>query len=272
MTFTPNHRFDPLPLLNSDSHIGFVWILSDLLIFVLCFILTLYEPIAYLIVIPIAGSRIRGLVNLLHDTSHGNLHKKSGINNAIGMFLLAPAVFEGYQTYLNTHRQHHVNLGSNLDPDLLEVRFREKEADEKFFLNYKHSLFDRRNILKSVFGSMPKRKYSLDTSILIIFWVTIFFSLGVTFNLNIAVKFFIFIFFVRLFWFHPARLFVEICDHGYFPDINERGISRTLETKSFLSWFIHPHNESYHLLHHIFPSIGMENLPRAHKILLKSHS
>jgi len=73
----------------------------------------------YLFSILIIGSRMRAIATLLHDATHLRLCRNRYLNNFVGKYLLGILIFQGFDSYVQSHVvKHHLFLGDeNQDPD-----------------------------------------------------------------------------------------------------------------------------------------------------------
>ena len=68
--------------------------------------------------------------------------------------------------------------------------------------------------------------------------------------------------------FHLLTTFREISDHAGLRPGSLTGFARSHPERGALRWLIHPHNNGYHLAHHILPRVSCWRLPAAHRLLL----
>jgi fatty acid desaturase len=59
----------------------------------------------------------RRLINLVHELSHRKLFRSAALNRIVG-HVIATAMIQSFQTYIDDHRTHHARLGRDGDPKL----------------------------------------------------------------------------------------------------------------------------------------------------------
>ncbi|RKG95873.1 MULTISPECIES: fatty acid desaturase, partial [unclassified Corallococcus] len=67
--------------------------------------------------------------------------------------------------------------------------------------------------------------------------------------------------------YHLIKIFAEISDHIGLKPGTVLGYTRN-HPSNWVSFFLHPHHDNYHVTHHLFPRIPLANLPRMHQLLL----
>ncbi|MDQ0217610.1 hypothetical protein ELQ35_06275 [Peribacillus cavernae] len=79
-----------------------------------------------------------------------------------------------------------------------------------------------------------------------------------------------------LFWFVPLlttfqiiRYWAEMAEHSGLKNENELYASRNTFGNPVEKFFLHPHHDNYHLVHHLFPAIPHYNLKKAHLVLME---
>lgn len=247
-----------------------------LTIIVTCSVSWYFYPLAVVII----GSRQRALATLLHESAHKTLAKNKHLNSVIGTFFSGYLILQTMGSYRESHvRFHHGHFGnSELDPDYkftIEQGLYDRNQHPKRFIiqnilfpfllvkvpSYlyaliKHRLFDKRNFQ--------------ETMILVIY-------------LGILVSVFInwgWGQYILLFWLIPYLTVFQII--GWFIEIAEHYplMSNTINLymsrnrhshwlENFLSGI---HNESYHLVHHLNPTIPFWNVYKAHQIYLQDEN
>ena len=65
--------------------------------------------------------------------------------------------------------------------------------------------------------------------------------------------------------FHAITVLREMCDHYGLTPGGIFSFTRDIVVPRHLRWFIHPHNNGYHLTHHLMPAVPYYRLPAAWK-------
>ena len=73
----------------------------------------------------------------------------------------------------------------------------------------------------------------------------------------------------RMTVFHGITVFREISDHVGLQPGSVLGFTRNSPHKPVLSFFLHPHENNYHLTHHLAPTVPCHRLRAAHKIFMQ---
>ncbi|KAK6194102.1 hypothetical protein LQW54_011787 [Pestalotiopsis sp. IQ-011] len=222
----------------------------------------------------------RGLACVGHDSIHGNLVRKRPLNDLLADLFLAPPLLSTTKTQRAQHNAHHNYLGTNKDPDhgegndssLKHYRTGKKDLKNIFPL-FLYDVFDWSHWSKEAVASLP------DAPVQLTAWWTIVWALSFLlleprerFMLGpVPVSSFCVLFHVtRCTLTHAVYVFREIIDHGgLHPADGVLHFSRTSPYGSVLQRFIQPHDDNYHLLHHILPRIPMSKYKLAHEWLLE---
>ena len=241
-----------------------------------CCISWYFYPLAILII----GSRQRALATLLHEAAHKTLARNKHLNFAMGTLFSGYLIFQTMGSYWESHvRFHHGHFGDrDRDPDynyaLQEGLYDEGLSPHKFAL---------RNIaLPLLLAKVPSYLYSLIEQRL--------FDkknrqeiLGMFLYLGILASIFIGLGwgqYLVLFWLVPYLTtfqiigwFIEMGEH--YPLMNNT-INLYMTRNRHGHWlenlFTGMHNENYHLIHHLNPSIPFWNTPQAHQIYLQDEN
>jgi fatty acid desaturase len=237
------------------------------------------------------GSTQRALINLLHESTHGNLAANKFMNLICGTVLSGYLVLHLFVPYKNSHLgYHHRFLGDpEKDPDYnFHLRcglYEMKESNASFFL---------KNILLTAFGArsfqyiyfvfkdriffrqadaIVRAPIGIGTerAIFAIEWIallTVFAYLGI-------VKF------LLLFWIVPlvtsavaVGWISELAEHYPLPQSESVALFMTRNRHGWLveQFLLGRHHDNYHLVHHLAPGVPFWNMKRAHRILLEDES
>ncbi len=226
----------------------------------------------YFISIFLIGSRMRALMNLLHEASHHNLIPKSEFYNKIiaNLFCAFP-LFTTFDTYLESHTRHHINFQDiNKDPDMrryAEVfgdNFVTTKQDINFFQIFNIFSFIKYSYyfpLKNFFSSKLK-----EYKAMFLFWTTVLY-LAYTFD---SIQYLI------LYWFIPylttykvIAYIAELFEHaGLYANTNLLTTTRNIYTNNIIAYLFWPHGDNYHLLHHLLATVPGYNLKQISKYLI----
>lgn len=230
----------------------------------------LFFPVSLLLI----GSRQRALSNLVHDASHGNLLSNRKMNDFLTNVFAAYAGFESVANYRRGHFKHHRFLGlKGLDPDT-DSHFRygfddSKPRQEPPFSLYVSLLLSPSSWKDSVFGPFTQLSFAEKAQVLI-WWGVILVSITLVSGLS-AMFLFLFLWIVaRGTSYHAIRVFAEFLDHTGLPLGSSLSFTRNLPHRGLFSSLVHPHEDTYHLIHHLFPRIPHHQLRQAHQVLNQS--
>lgn len=227
--------------------------------------------------IVLIGSRQRALATLLHEASHQAIAKNKTLNFIMGTFLSGYLIFQSMSSYSKSHVEgHHNHLGNHeKDPDykfaLSQGLYGQELESKIFYWRYIISpllFFKVPQYIKSLLVSrLLEQKNYLETCVMLLWWLMII-SLSITGNLWKE---------LILFWLVPYLTFFQII--GWFIELAEHYplmdnqitlyMSRNRHSHLIEGFLTGMHNETYHLVHHLFPSIPFWNTPKAHAILMQ---
>ncbi|CAB3698787.1 hypothetical protein LMG24076_03312 [Trinickia soli] len=212
------------------------------------------------------GNRQRALGNLLHEASHRNLHPAQAFNDWLADILLAPALFTDLNLYRVSHSRHHAKLGvPGQDPDYIIPASSERSAWRQ---TYWRELMCRVNWRSCLFGHLTDGRLKPHRYV----WMTIWWLAVITL-LTLYKGLAFSIFFVGV-WvaakatvFYAITWFREMCDHFGLERGGIFSFTRDTCVGKCWRWIIHPHNNGYHLSHHLMPSVPYYRLPVAQQVL-----
>jgi fatty acid desaturase len=220
-------------------------------------------PAALLII----GNRQRALGNVLHDLAHRNVSRRAQANDFIAHSFVAPLLFADFEQYRKTHLAHHMHLGDpKHDPDYMHsagsVKNRWRETFHANLLN--SSLWG-----STLAGDFAKPLAAQKLIYIVLWWSGLLVFLGFISGWETAVMFLALWMAARATVFFLITLFREMCDHFGRTSGGVFQFSRDITARGVLRYIIHPHNNGYHLTHHLLPTVPYYHLPRTHKALLK---
>jgi fatty acid desaturase len=221
----------------------------------------LIAPVAIIII----GNRQRALGNLLHDAAHGSFGRNRPLADQITRWILFLPLWNAMEIYRRDHFAHHRQLGvAGLDGDLIH---REEDLTKPWFgLLWLH-LTDQRNWFGSVFAHLPRAGWR-ETGAMLLWWSGLLITLAGLINPMAALAFFALWLISRATVFHFITMFREISDHVGLKPGTLMGFSRNNTAGGIFTILFHPHNNGYHLVHHLNPGMPFHALPQAHKLLL----
>ena len=249
----------------------FSWSMAIYLSEALCLHHPNYEILIKFSALVFIGTRWRALGNMMHECAHGIFVHKAEHNTLFGHFISA-LDFSSFPEYLAQHVSHHAYLG-NPDRDL---DFKSRRVFLASSMNKPLHLIRLVfccltlvplwfSMLRPVFWtkSIPLWTNLVRALLLMGLLSTLLFSA----TREIAFFYFLLPYLTSYHW---LKLISDASDHLFLyhkQEILERSRNHILPTR-FLNWFIFPRNDSYHLLHHLFPSLPTHHYPRVHKLFL----
>lgn len=227
--------------------------------------LSVWTVAAMLATAAFIGTRLRGINNIVHECSHATFADDRSDNVMIGRVCCA-ILMKSFRKYRDDHLSHHAHNG-------------DYEHDAEFGLIEKFGLHDpinRRTILRHVIVPLTGRHLPLYTGInlsaedgrgfqglklLLLAAMAIFLLLDPLAALGFVI--------LPLFYIYPTLNFWTDClDHaGLVGAKDEMEASRNVLAPTLVRLLFFPRNDSYHLVHHLFPQIPARHLHRAHEEL-----
>lgn len=211
------------------------------------------------------GTRLRGINNIVHECSHSTFAEGRRDNVMIGRVCTA-ILMKSFRKYRDDHLSHHANNG-------------DYEHDAEFALIEKFGLHDPispRTILRHIVTPLTGRHLPLYTGIDLSGEDGRFF-LGLKLFLLALIALLLFtepltaliLVILPLFYIYPTLNFWTDClDHaGLVGADDELEASRNVLAPALVRLLFFPRNDSYHLVHHLFPQIPARHLHRAHEEL-----
>jgi fatty acid desaturase len=221
------------------------------------------------ILIPVAliviGNRQRALGNLMHDASHGSFAGDRWQADTLADCLLFLPLFTMLALYRREHFAHHRRLGSpGDDGDLIHCE--EDMVRGWTSLLWRH-MTSRRIWIGSVLGHLP-RADAWARSGMFVWWGVVLLAIALILRPADAGLFAALWLASRATTFHLITVFREISNHVGLRPGTIIGFCRNHTAGGFLGALFHPHNDGYHLAHHLNPGIPFFALPQAHALLM----
>lgn len=213
------------------------------------------------------GTRLRGINNIVHECCHSTFSEDRQDNVLIGR-VCASTLMKTFRKYRDDHLSHHANNG-------------DYESDAEFAVIQKFRLHDplnwrtiTRHIITPVLGRHLRAytgiNLSADDGRFFVFFKLALLALIVAFTVFAPLTSLTFVI-VPLFYIYPTLNFWTDClDHAGLVGANDEiESSRNVLAPSLVRLLFFPRNDSYHLVHHLFPQIPARHLDFAHRELCK---
>jgi fatty acid desaturase len=222
---------------------------------------SLAAPVAIVII----GNRQRALGNLLHDAAHGNFGRNRGTADLIGRWLLFRPMWNSLEIYRREHFAHHRLLGvPGHDVDLIHS---EEDMGRSWLgLLWRH-VVNRHSWQGSTFGHLLRAEPG-EFGLMVVWWGGLLLALAWLITPIAALEFAALWLVSRATIFHLITTFREISDHVGLRPGSLIGFSRNHTASGLCGALLHPHNNGYHLVHHLNPGMPFYALPQAHALLL----
>lgn len=246
----------------------------------------------YIITLMFIASRQHGLGIIMHDGTHFLICKNKKINNIITTLFLSLPILTPLSKYRHSHFLHHRKPLTDNDPDwiprkpLKEWHFPQPKKEFlkmlfqyaffihmlnvifsfKLSINYKIKYFLKGFIALRVPKKQPESFKPKDYFYLnILFYVLV---LAIVIYFNVLNYFILFWLFPILFWIPFIHRLRSIAEHSGVKNKNVYNRSRTMYPNFIDRFFLGANwNATYHLDHHLFPSIPSYRLKKFHKLL-----
>ena len=245
-------------------------ILMDWIIVGFSFGLAVGHPVFVLPALLVVGSRQRALSNLIHDASHWSLFQDRSTNDWIVNLLCAYPMFDTVGHYRKSHMSHHRYLGSEGDPDSnSHLRYGYNDGtptSEKPLSLYLRLALNFNAIKDSIVGSIWQLPMRGRVSC-VVWWAATLFILSLSFSVTLSLIFISFWMLSRATGYHLIRIFAEFLDHAGLQTGSVFGFTRNLPHRGIIRFLFNPHGDTFHLVHHLMPSVPFHRLRNADRVL-----
>ncbi|MDX3900908.1 MAG: fatty acid desaturase family protein [Sphingobium sp.] len=236
----------------------------------------------YLVAGFVIGSRIQCLAVMMHDACHGMLFSNRRVNDLIGDIFVAYPLLMSIHLYRANHMQHHRYTNTVRDYD---YRVQRKDRDQHFpksgaamawllvrsvtGLNYYRAARAARVWAPFANFHNPGRfgfDYRLALRLRYVAWAVLVYGLILwsPWRWQILGLFMI----PQFIWANVFNRLRAMAEHNGVADERELNGTRTVIPTLLDRFLIAPFNVSYHLEHHLFPSVPWTNLRRLHAHLM----
>lgn len=216
------------------------------------------------------GTRLRGLNNIVHECCHSTFSDNRDDNVTIGR-ICTSLLMKTFKKYRSDHLSHHAYNG-------------DYESDEEFAVIEKFGLHEQltpRKIFRLAMVPLMGRHLPIysginlsaeDGRLFVGFKLVLLALMGL--GLYLAPLTTLFFVVLPLFYIYPTLNFWTDClDHaGLVGAKDELEATRNVLAPGPVRWVFFPRNDSYHLVHHLFPQIPARFLHNAHSELCKDPS
>jgi len=234
-----------------------------------------YGAIASVFAFLFVGTRFRALANILHECTHNGFAPYYRLNS-IFSHIICVVLFYSLDSYKKHHRTHHAFTGDyekDLEFGPIQHFLLHKDFNRTRLFEHIHRLVTLQYIGHYIGGvalDLKEDKFWLilrSLYILTIVFSSIYFGLGSYQSIGLML-----FLIAPVFTIVPTITYImDIIDHGgLLGNENMAERARNYTTKStLLNFLIFPHHDSYHLVHHMFPSMPTRDLHTCHEILLE---
>lgn len=230
----------------------------------------------------VIGSRIQCLAVMMHDACHGMLFSNRRVNDLIGDLFVAYPLGFSIHLYRANHMHHHRYTNTMQDRD---YRVQQRDSDQRFpkspagmawllvrsvtGINFYRMARDSRVWAPFANFHNPGKfgyNYPLGLRVRYVVWAVLFYGLILASPWRWQILGLLLI--PQFIWANVFNRIRAIAEHNGVADERELNGTRTIIPTRLDRFLIAPLNVSYHLEHHLFPSVPWNNLRRLHVHLM----
>lgn len=249
------------------AYIGSIFVSIAFGSYLLSLPVTIWSVAVMVITSIFIGTRLRGINNIVHECCHATFSENRHDNVLIGR-VCTSILMKIFRKYRDDHLSHHANNG-------------DYENDAEFAVIQKFGLHDpvnMRTVLRHIVTPLLGRHLRFYTGINLsgddgrfFVYLKLLLLMLILALLVIAPLTALFFVIFPLFYIYPTLNFWTDClDHaGLVGAEDELEASRNVLAPTVVRWLFFPRNDSYHLVHHLFPQVPARHLHRAHAELCK---
>ena len=211
------------------------------------------------------ATRLRGLNNIVHECSHATFSEHLRDNTVIGS-LSASINLGCFRDYRDEHMTHHANVGdyeNDLDLQGIEALRIDEPLSLRVVLRHAITPLIGRHLpyyLKANFTAGDGRAYQALKIGLVVGTAALAVVAPLTAIFMILVPFAVF--------YTAINYWTDCFDHaGISMSGDDLDSSRNVLAPWLLRVLFFPRNDSFHLVHHLFPQIPARHLPQTHQTL-----
>ena len=236
----------------------------------------------YLVAAIVIGTRIQCLAVMMHEACHGLLFSNRRVNDLVGDLLVAYPLAISIHLYRVAHMVHHRHTNTVRDYD---YRVQRKDPDQHFpksgramallfvrsllGLNY-YRVARAARIWSPLANFHNPRRFGFDFPLALrlryMLWAVLVYGLILASPWRWQILGLVLI--PQLLWANLFNRLRALAEHNGVADQQELNGTRTVIPTLLDRFLIAPLNVSYHLEHHLFPSVPGHNLRRLHAYLM----
>lgn len=262
-------RLDPL---RTAAHIAAEWLAIAAAV-ALCE--RFFHPALYVLAVLVLGARQHALGILMHDGAHHRLFRSRLLNEVVSEALLAWPIFLTTAAYRQTHFAHHRHVNTDDDPDLARKRtdawrFPKSRRDLALLLAKDAlglSLPQWVLMVLALSGLIPAaaRREALHArgrlALRLAYYAA---ALGAIASIGAWRELLLYWLVPQWTWFMVIMHVRSIAEHFAVENDDVLTITRTTYPSLPERLLVCPKNVSYHLDHHLYPSVPFYRLPELH--------